>query len=1555
LDIEYCSDLFLADTMQRFMHHYEALLASIAEEPGLHIDNINMLPAEEREIILGKKVSGNGHWFNQGWKELGNHVPMNVRFEQIAQQKATAIAVIHNDQQWTYERVNTLANQISHTLIATGITPGDCVGVYLDRDPVMISCLLGILKAGAVYIPLDTQNPPERIQKMMAGNGMKAVISNARLIKKAASIPVNRVVIVDEMDDELMLQAAAAGIHITDHSIIAAAGFDNPVNRNELHSWAYVLYTSGSTGEPKGAILQHEGAMNHILAEYQAMELHNNARLLQSAGIGSDISVWQILGPLVMGGTVVIIDKENLLDYSQLTTIIERESVNLVEFVPTYLWGLVEYIKGIDTPPALETLSWIMLTGEKIPVKLVSELKQLFPGIRLLNCYGPCEASDDVVQYEIKSIPDKDQLHVPIGVPIPNMNAFVMDKTGALCPVGVVGELGISGVGVGLGYLGMPEKTASSFIKNPFSGTLGNIIYRTGDLAKWLPDGNLVFLGRMDNQVKIRGHRVELGEIESFIRKEPDVKDCHVIIYKDDNEQECLPAFIVLQNKIKNTSIRENSIRIACSEGLPSFMQPTHFCIIDAMPINVSDKVDEHKLIKLFLDLNIGLSAQDTNYVEPRNEVEQKLVEIWKKILNVERIGVFDNFFQIGGHSLLATRVINMIRKEIEADLSIGDLFRKPVINDLAALVATRQKKIVLSPLVPMERPSQIPLSWSQERIWFIDKLQGSTNYHIPSVAKLTGHVNVDIIAAAFKAIVNRHEILRTVYREEEGMAFQEILPENTWQLTHVVPDTGVDEYIAAAISKPFDLAHDFMLRVHLVQLNTQEHVLIMVIHHIASDGWSGAILINELVELYRSIKQDKLPDLPPLPVQYADYALWQRINMDKVIGKKLSYWEKKLKGVEPLLLPTDFKRPLVQSAHGRSIHFIINNELTAGLHELAKQESVTLYVTLLAVFKVLLFRYTGQEDICVGSPVANRSQKETEALIGCFINTIALRSNLTQQQHFRELLLQLKETTLEAYNHQDVPFEKVIDQVVTNRDLSRSSLFQVLFTLDNNEEAGAIDLGDIVLSDVSFTPNTAKFDISVNISEISGELRIEFAYYSDLFLEETILRMADHYRNLLMTVVENRNTAIGRLHMLSVTETRQLTTGFNQSAVEYPKNKTLVHLFEEQVAKTPDHTALFFENEQLTYQHLQEQANQLAHFIRSKGVQENTPVGIYLNHPLNTIVAIWGILKAGAAYVPIDAELPAGKVNYIIEDTGMKLLVTNEALAKGIEQGKVQTVLIDAGLQAIQQQGKENVAANYSSAHAAYIIYTSGTTGKSKGVLITHRNLVDYFYGLFGATGITSNKTFALMSTMAADLGNTVLFGALLSGGTLHLFSRDTLRDADALQAYFNRQVIDCIKIVPSHWNAICAVEQLPVKKTLIFGGEALHMEMIEKIRSVNPAIHIINHYGPTETTIGKLIHHIDPQRHYHEIPIGMPFSNTEVYVLNDHQMLCPVGVAGELFISGDGVSVGYWNKPGLTAAKFIEDPYVKGRRMYGTGDVVRRLADGNIVFLGRKDDQVK
>lgn len=1576
ISVEYCTDLFEKSTINRLVRHYEQLLRNAIRFPEHKLADLEFILPTEKALILGQRETTNRLRFNSGTVNLNNTAPINLHFERIvANLKGSELAVWHGAERWDFETLNSYANQIAWTLKDLGIQKNEFVGVYLERSPRLIGSLLGILKAGAVYIPLDTQNPSERIGQMIKNAQIKVVISENEWVDNLNDLSAEGVLLTDEADDIIKQKLKREKVQWKDVKHLGNASKNNPENLNGLRSMAYMLYTSGSTGLPKAAITRHDGAMNHLLAEYDLLELPDQFRFLQSAGIGSDISVWQILGPLLKGGAVVIIDKYDLLDYKKLFKLLSESSVHIVEFVPSYIRAMLRYANAQEIKPQLNDLAWIMMVGEAVPVDVVNDWRNSFSHTRILNGYGPCEASDDIAQYEITNQLSAKRPRVPIGRPIHNMNIVVLDDQGRLCPIGISGELCVSGVGVGPGYWGMPEKTAAQFIDNPFSELLGDKLYKTGDLAKWREDGNLEFLGRIDRQVKIRGHRVELGEVEAFLRKQEGVKDAHLMTSRVVGDQQLLLAFVVpnLSNAENGEakSLYENlqqHLQSVSKQHLPQFMCPSYFCIIEKLPLNLSDKVDEKTLIAIYEQQHINSTAQDqiTPNKAATTKTEKCLKEIWEMILEREVGGVDQDFFEIGGHSLLAIRVKSAIWKKLEIEIDIINLFQFKTIEHLASHLNTLSTGREMPDLGIQERPEKLPLSYAQERLWIIDKIEGSVHYHIPMFYHFKGALDLKALEYAFKNVVDRHEVIRSIFKEEEGKPYQLILPKGQWEMEHInlegpQSEESLTNYIDSLIQEPFDLSTDHKLRAWTIEVSTDEHMLVMVMHHIVSDGWSESLIINELAELYTARKSGNEAKLKQLPIQYTDYAIWQRKYLSgTLLENKLAYWEQKLQGIEPLQLPIDKQRPAIQSTAGKVYSFTIENELKIALNKLAKENGVTLFMMLTAIFKVLLYRYTGQNNISIGTPVANRDQEEVESLIGFFINSLVLKTDLAEHPSFEELLQRVKQTTLEAFSNQDVPFEKIVDRVEQQRDLSRSPLFQTMIILQNTQEAKEVELDDVLLSFGEPEVKTSKYDLSLSITEMDDLLDIALIYCEDLFLPSTIERLAIHLRELMIAAVANPSEKIGRLNILSAKEEKQLLEDFGICKVEVPLGLSFVDLFEKSVIEHPNQTALVFEDRQWSYQELDQRSNSLTRKLKKMGVVENDLIILCMVDSLDLmLLGILSVLKAGCAYVPIDAETPKERVKYILEDTKATIVLgNNKSQSIFATYEFIQLLSLEESDQTFYTESDASLKQQLSPDNLLYVIYTSGSTGQPKGVRVSHHNMVDYLTGLLEQDAVLSSQTFGLMSTLAADLGNTVVFASLATSGTLHLFAKDNLKDALFLQDYFEEQAIDCIKIVPSHWNALEVEEQplLPAK-TIIFGGEKLPVEAVGKIRNHKKSLKVINHYGPTETTVGKLLHEVNLAFDYQEIPIGKPFSNTEIYIVDKNGSLCPIGISGELWIGGEGLAKGYLNRAELTSEKFVNNPFDQSNYpiLYKTGDLVRWQPDGNILIKGRIDDQLK
>ncbi|MBC9915636.1 non-ribosomal peptide synthetase [Chitinophaga varians] len=1522
VNIVYRMDLFREDTIMRMKGHFEQLLLSVVRTPGARIDTLAMLTsAEEQQLLTSFNATTAAYPEDKIFADL---------FATQASLHPAAIAVVYEDHSLTYQELDERSNQVARYLSNLGVKADSLVPVCIDRSADMLVVLLGIMKAGGAYVPLDPDYPRERISYMLKDSGSSIVVSSLahqHKIKAAGITPV----LLDEVGNEIAQQP------VTPLTLTA-----------KPDHLAYVIYTSGSTGTPKGVMIEHQSLLNFLLSMKDRLDLPAAISLLAVTTYCFDIAYLELYLPLLTGGKVIIASKSAAADGFKLASALSHHRPTHMQATPATWQMLLE--AGWENREGVT----ILAGGEAVPVALKDRLVQLSDQ-KVWNVYGPTEATIWATIKELK-LDEK----ITIGRPLSNTAAYILDGSGRPVPVGVPGQLCIGGVQVARGYLNRPELTKEKFISNPFKP--GERLYFTGDQARWLPDGTIEYLGRVDDQVKIRGYRVEPGEIESVVSQYPGVKQAVVVARTDNSGYRHLVCYVVGEEGIDRSGLLS-----WLQDRLPVYMVPSQLVLLDKLPLTANGKVDKKSLPDPG-----GAALLRSEYVAPRNETEQALAGIWQSLLGIERIGIYDNFFELGGHSLLAMRLLAAMRQQLQETVSIRSLFLHPVIASLAGYLRGTPDGLQLPAIEAATRPVYIPLSFSQERLWFIDQLEGSVQYHIPAVLRMKGALSEEGLAYALRTIVNRHEVLRTVIRQsddEGGITYQWIMDKDQWQLevteapVYKEEEAGLQAYISSLIAAPFDLSADHMLRARLVRLSADEHILVATLHHIASDEWSAGIIVKELIALYNAYTDNVIAPLAALPVQYADYAIWQRTYLSgAVLEEKLDYWKNKLSGTETLRLPADYVRPAVQSMQGGSVSFSLRPDVSAQVRKLSQEQGTTLFMTLLAAFKVLLYRYSNQTDICVGSSTAARQQQEVEGLVGFFVNTLALRSDLSGNPSFLSFLQQVKETTLGAYEHQDVPFEKVVEAVVKDRDAGRSPLFQAMFVMQQAPEAPELRLGEVVLSGESLNAVSAKFDITFFVVEENNELRINVVYRTDLFREDTMLRMGEHYQQLLAAVVADLEKPVGTLSILTPAEQQQLQEGFNMCEIAYPHHQTIIDLFREKVVAAPAAIALVMEDKEMTYATLDERSDQLAHYLQQQGVTAGALVPLCMERSLEMMIGILGILKAGAAYVPIDPDyLSSGdRVRYMLEDTRATVMVSSRACRSGLPVNEgMKVVALDADWEMISHAPVPVVAITPAPGDLVYVIYTSGSTGMPKGVMVTHRNLTDYLYGLYAALPLAACQSFALLSSIATDLGNTVLYGALAMGKTLHLFSKETASDSEKLQEYFTLHPIDCIKVVPSHWKALSASGSLLLpQQLLIFGGESLSTEVVNSIRASGSSCIVANHYGPTETTIGKLLHQVQDNGAYGQvIPVGKPFSNTRIYVLDPLGQLCPIGVPGELFIGGDGVALGYLNNPGLTDSRFIPDPFLPATAasIYRTGDMVKWLPDGNILFIGRADDQVK
>ncbi len=1521
---EYNTDLFDGTTIERLEEHFRVLLEGVLANPDQHLLELPVLTETERRRLL-VEWNDTGVEYSQGC--------IHEVFEAQVERVPDAVAVAFGDQSLTYEALNRRANQLAHHLRGLGVGPEMLVGVCVERSLEMVVGMLGIFKAGGAYVPLDPAYPEERLAFILKDSRLSALLTQERL---ADVLPEHKVKVVC-LD--------------TDWEAIGRGNETRPVSGVTADNLAYVIYTSGSTGIPKGVLVAHRGLPNVAEAEVQDFALGPDDRVLQFASLNFDASIFEILMAWGAGATMCPETRESLLPGPNLARLLREQGVTAVALTPSTLTAL-----PVGEFSALRT---VIVGGEICPASLVARWGE---GRRFFNVYGPTEATTWATVAEC----GEDSQKPPIGRPVDNVQVYLLGTHLRPVPVGVSGELHIGGVGLARGYLNRPDMTAERFVPNPFGDEVGARLYKTGDLARYLPDGNIEFLGRTDHQVKVHGFRIELGEIETVLEQHPAVREAVILAREDAPGDKRLVAYIVAREE---QTLDINDLRRFLAEKLPNYMLPSAFVPLEALPLTPNGKVDR-RVLPAPAESSPSLKNE---FVPPRTTGEELLAGIWGQVLGIERVGVYDNFFELGGHSLLATQVLARARDAFQMELSLRALFEEPTIAGLAARIeATHraEKGLQSPPIVPVRREQALPLSFAQQRLWFFDQWEPENSvYNIPMVVRLKGPLDVDALVQSLNEIVRRHEALRTTYFAIDGQPVQVIAPLLTLPLpvedlrAEPERETQMRRLVVEEAHRPFDLVEGPLLRAALLRLAKEEHVLQLTMHHIVSDAWSVNTFNQELAVLYRAYSAGEPSPLPELVIQYADFAVWQREWLQgEVLETQLAYWKQQLGGRLPVLeLLTDRPRPAVQTFRGAWQRFVVPKSVFDALRVLSRQEECTLFMTLLAAFKALLHRYTGQDDIIVGTPIANRNRVEIEGLIGFFVNTLVLRTDLSDNPTFLELLNRVREVSMDGYIHQDLPFEKLVEELAPERNLSHNPIFQVMFNYHNTPSA--LELPGLAVEHLGMDGVTAKFDLNWAVGKDGDEIRGTVTYNVDLFDDDAIRRMIDHFQTLLAGIVAEPGQSLAQLPLLTPSERQQLSE-WSDTQATYAHVPCMHRLFEEQVARTPGAIAVIFEGQQYTYHELNRRANQVAHYLQSLGVGPDVRVGLFMERSLDILVALLGILKAGGAYVPLDPIYPQERVRFMLEDVRVSALVTQSDLAANLpDLDNVHTVCLDDDWDTIARHSAENPPIAVIPSNLIYVLFTSGSTGQPKGVAVEHRNYLNYFQGVVPRLRIEPGMHFALASTFSTDLGTIQFWAPLTTGGTVHIISYERATDPQAMADYFSHHPIDALKLVPSHFDALQSVtgcESILPRKLIIFTGEASSWETVAQVKAIRPNCMVQDHYGVTETTCATLTYIVPdeiPRQHPPTLPLGEPLGNVRVHILDPLMQPVPIGVPGELYIGGAGVTRGYFNRPALTARCFIPDPFSQtpGGRLYRTGDLAHYRSDGTLKLLGRADHQVK
>ncbi|HKV07314.1 MAG TPA: amino acid adenylation domain-containing protein [Thermoanaerobaculia bacterium] len=1515
----------------RILDHLETLLRNLGR-PGARLRDLAILAPEERRELLAA---------GQGPRTGAPEATVLRRFEEQAARTPSSIAVESKEGLLTYAELDRRATSLARYLRQLGVGPESIVGLHVERSLDMLVGRFGVWKAGGAYLPLDPAYPAERLAFMLEDSGARVVLTQGSL---EAKLPASNARVVRLDADWPAVETA--------------------LPEADLANVAYVIYTSGSTGRPKGVLVPHATLANYVRVAVEAYGIGPADRVLQFASISFDTSAEEIDPALATGATLVLRDEEMASSVERFAREAGERGITVLDLPTAYWHELVA--EGVEMPPSLRL---VILGGEAAQVDRLSAWRErVGERVRLMNSYGPTEAT--IVSTHRDLTHGIASAEVPIGRAIANARTAVVDRNLELAPWGIEGELLIGGAGVTRGYLGRPGLTAERFVPDPFGAEPGARLYRSGDLARLLPDGDLEFRGRADDQVKVRGFRIELGEIEAALRRLEGVRDAVVAAREDGPAGKRLVAYVVPAGE-KAPSVAD--LRNALKDSLPEYMVPSAFVVLESLPVTPSGKVDRRALPapdSVRPDL-------DAHYQAPHTPVQEMLAEIWSDLLGVERIGIHDDFFQLGGHSLLVAKLAARVRQAFKVELSLIDAFKSPTIAELAERIEKPGSGAEFPELPPIRRADRsqpIPLSFPQERVWFLDQLTaegGNIAYNFQVTIWFQGPLRVDVFERTLAEIVRRHEVLRTSFPGVDGRPIQVI--HEPWPVALPVIDLRAvpedlrreesERLVFESTQKPFDVAEIPLIRWRMLRLAEDLWELIQVEQHFVHDGWSFGVMLKEIKAIYPAFLEGLPSPLPELPVQYADFAAWQRELMEgPAMEPLLGYWTRKLAGASTVLeLPTDRPRPNRPSFAGDITLYRLPVDLYGNLRSFCRREGFTLYMTMLAGFFSLLHRYTGQEDVLLGTNNANRRAHEIELIIGMIVNTLVVRGDLSGDPDFKTLLSRAREVSLETYAHQDMPFERLVQELRPERQPGRNPLFQVMF---NFHDAAIPDLEFGGLEGMFRVRGnrSAKMDMNVIVvpgaeqrvgleaSELDRRAVLHWEYNTDLFDFATVERMIGHYLTLLAGVIENPLLKLSELPVLTGAERRQLLVEWNDTGAPVPAG-TLPEL----VQGEPEAVAVSFEGTALTYGELDARSNRLAHHLRRLGVGAETLVGLCVERSPDLLVGMLGVLKAGGAYVPLDPTYPADRLAYVVEDAKIPVLLTQSALHRSLglfARSSSQVVEIDGDAFAGESADKPSPLAGPE--NRAYVIYTSGSTGRPKGVEVRHRGAVSFLASMARQPGISRDDVLVAVTTLSFDIALLELFLPLTVGARIELASRETAADGERLAALIASSGATVMQATPATWRVLLESgwEGAPGLKVLC-GGEALPRDLADALLARVGSLW--NVYGPTETTVWSAVHPVAPGTG--PVPIGRPIANTTIHILDRTFTPVPANIWGELWIGGDGLARGYLGRPDLTAERFLPDPFaaVPGSRLYRTGDVARRLRNGDVEFAGRADHQVK
>jgi amino acid adenylation domain-containing protein len=1506
----------LAQHCRRFIRVLEQLAAAEADAP---VRSIELLTTAERDTIL------------HAWNATAQPIPAATvpdLLEEQARMRPDAVALVSGDRRWSYGELNSESNRLAHYLARRGLGPCDRVALAIPRSIEMVAALLGILKVGAAYVPLDPDYPPARVAYMLGDCAPALVLAtSATAHLLPAGIP------------SLILDDAATREELRRHSgaNLTSTSRNRPLGANDP---AYVIYTSGSTGQPKGVVGLHRGLVNRLAWMAATFPFAETGPTLAKTSLSFIDGCTELLGPLISGGSVVLADPEASRSPADLADLISRHAIGRMTVVPSLLSAILE----AADPAQLASCKLWATSGAALPAQLCERFHAALPGARLVNLYGTSEASGDSL-YAVCAPGD-----VSIGRPIWNTRVYVLNDALEPAPAGVTGELYLAGTGLAAGYFGRADLTAERFVSDPH-GEPGSLMYRTGDLARWRSDGAIELLGRADDQVKLNGIRVELAEIEAAFRAFARVRDAAVILHEENESTRRLVAFVT--GAVGMEAPGEDELRAHLATLLPEPIIPSAFVAMADLPRLPNGKLDRRALLE---QATVAAVRGKPSTAPLRTPTEVALGEIWSDVLQRPTPGRSDDFFVLGGDSLRATQVMTRVRRMFALELPLSAAFEARTLEALARRIdeaASKSKRArPASTIVPVAADGPAPLSFSQQRMWIIQSLDPqNTAYNMSCALRLTGPLDVDALSRAMDEIHRRHDILRTTYDVVDGQVVQQAHPCSRKALQCIdLSRAGADP--AAVAGTPIDLARGPVFTSNLMRIGPNAHVLQMTMHHIAGDQWSAGVLGRELAALYNAIRAGRPAELPAPTVRYRDYATWQRAWLDSdEIADQVQYWRRKLEHVPPLNLPSDRPRPRIQTLNGGHVQSDVPASLFADLEQLGRRESATLFMTMFTGFVALLHRLSGQDDISVGVPVANRTHDAVEQVVGTFVNILALRLDLAGNPTFGELLRRVRATALDAFAHQDVPFDKLVQELVQSRDTSRAPLTQVLFNMLNAPMHG-IEIDGVTWEPLILDRGGAQFELSVSVDrQITQTVTVE--YNSDLFEKTTIERLVERYLHLLARAAAAPDSRLSELDLLPDEERDLVLRMWNATSVEMPA-RPFIAMFEARAAERPDAPAVTFEGAASSYGELNARANVLARELARTGVGRGVRVGICVDRSPAMLVGLLAVQKSGGAYVPLDPGLPAQRLEHMVSDSGLSVLILGGNAGRDLELPPgVTTLDAEVFADAAVPMDTPNPVDTAELSDPAYIIYTSGSTGRPKGVAVSHGALANFLRSMQREPGLGESDVLAAVTTISFDIAGLELYLPLLAGARIELVPAATASDGKALSELLVATGVTIMQATPATWRMLLDAGW-PGRPNLraLCGGEALPRELADPL--LERVGEVWNLYGPTETTIWSTVGRV--VRGDAPVSIGRPIDNTQVYILNGLSP-APVGVAGEICIGGAGVAIGYHGQPGLTAERFVADPFSQqpGARIYRTGDLGRWGPDGQLHHLGRMDHQVK